>query len=141
MGAKSIRTSKVQLQVPFYDVDPMQVVWHGNCLNYFEVARAALFDQAGVDLYDYAHKTGFLFPIIKTTTKHTHPLRFRDQIECTAELVEARRKIVVDFEIRLISKGTLCAKGRSEQVAIRSSDYKLELTIPEEIQRALNRAQ
>ncbi len=35
---------EVKYSVPFFDLDPMQIVWHGNYLNYFEIARAGLFD-------------------------------------------------------------------------------------------------
>ncbi len=27
------------LRVPFYDVDPMHIVWHGNYVKYFEDGR------------------------------------------------------------------------------------------------------
>ena len=47
--AQSVSTS-VTLKVPYYDVDLMQIVWHGNYLKYFEVARQALFREYGVDL-------------------------------------------------------------------------------------------
>ena len=44
------KTFEVKISVPFYDLDPMQIVWHGNYLNYFELARAGLFQRYGVDL-------------------------------------------------------------------------------------------
>ncbi len=50
---KEQKSFEVRINVPFFDLDPMQIVWHGNYLNYFEIARAALFDHYGVDLYSY----------------------------------------------------------------------------------------
>jgi len=130
------RQCTVELVVPFHDVDPMQVVWHGHYLKYFEIARARLFDQSGIDLYDFHARTGHLFPIVRTSTKHIFPLRYRDRFLVTAKLVEIRRKIVVDFELRLAEDSTLCARGRSEQVAIRSGDFQLEIAIPRELRQA-----
>ena len=36
------RVAEVSFQVPFHDVDAMQVVWHGNYLKYFELARTEM---------------------------------------------------------------------------------------------------
>ena len=46
-------------------------------------------------------------------------------------------RIVVDFEIKLVSNGKLCATGRTEQVAVRLPEMEMAFQIPEEIQKAL----
>ena len=134
---KALSQHSVEFTVPFHDTDAMQVVWHGNYLKYFEIAKDALFAELGLDLVGFFTKTGFLFPVIRTTTKHIFPLRYSDRFRCTASMVECRRKIAVDFEIRLVDDDTLCARGTCEQVAVRSDDFCLQLSIPEEIRRVL----
>jgi acyl-CoA thioester hydrolase len=131
------REATVRLQVPFYDLDPMQVVWHGNYFKYFERARKLLFDAAGLDPYDVPRDGDVVFPVIRTSVKHVRPLRFRDEFDCTARLVEARNKLVIDFEIRLVADGRICTRGRTEQVAVRVPAMTLELRIPEDVRRAL----
>jgi acyl-CoA thioester hydrolase len=69
--------------------------------------------------------------------KHIRPLRLDDEFICTALLKEARVKIVLDFEIKLISNGEVCAKGRSEQVAFLIPEMEMVFKIPEEVQKAL----
>jgi len=133
----SQKAHKVRLKVPFHDVDPMGIVWHGNYIKYFEVARDELFNSLGVDLPEFSMNSGILFPIVKTSAKYIHPLRYRDEFVCEARIVEAKRKIVVDFEIRLASDGTLCSRGQTEQLAISLPEMKLELNIPEDIQKLL----
>ena len=32
----------VEMQVPFFDVDMLEIVWHGHYVKYLEVARCAL---------------------------------------------------------------------------------------------------
>jgi acyl-CoA thioester hydrolase len=64
-------------------------------------------------------------------------LRFDDEFICTAVLQEARVKIVLDFEIKLISNGKVCTTGRSEQVAVLFPEMEMVFQIPEEIQKAL----
>lgn len=128
---------EVTLKVPFYDLDPMQIVWHGNYLKYFDVARSGLFDHLGVDLFDVHEKDGYIFPIIRSAVKHVRPLRRGDEFVCRATVKEARTKIVIAFEIRLVKDGTLCAKGSTEQVAVRVPQMELAFSIPEPISRAL----
>jgi acyl-CoA thioester hydrolase len=131
------KSFELRKMVPFYDLDPMQIVWHGNYLNYFEDARRELLEHLGVDLYKYFEKTKTIFPIIRTSTKHIYPLRYRDEFICKATLVDARFKLVVDFEIRLAADDKICARGRTEQVAVLTPTMEILLRIPDEIRIAL----
>jgi len=131
------KSCEVELTVPFHDLDPMQVVWHGNYFKYFEMARNALFDSFGIDLYTYFQETDFLFPIIKTKTKHIVSLRHRDRFMCKATLVDVRYKIIIDFEIRLLKNDKICTRGRSEQVAVKFPEMEMMLIIPEDIRKAM----
>ena len=131
------KSIEIRRTVPFYDLDPMQIVWHGNYFNYFEDARWSLLDHFGIDLYACYEKTKIIFPIIRTATKHIYPLRHRDEFICKATIVEARFKIVVDFEIRLAEDGKICTRGRTEQVAVRTPEMEILLRIPDEIRAAL----
>jgi len=133
---QSVSTS-VRLKVPYYDVDMMQIVWHGNYLKYFDVARQALFRERGVDLHCYMEEKGYAFPIIRSIIKHISPLRFDDEFICTAVLKEATVKIVLDFEIKVISNNKVCTRGRSEQAALRVPEMEMAFLIPEEIKEAL----
>ena len=74
----------IQMKVPFHDLDPMQVVWHGNYFKYFDVARFGLFDSVGIDLYGYLKSRQMVFPITRSSVKHILPLRFDDSFVCRA---------------------------------------------------------
>ena len=125
------------MQVPFHDVDPMHIVWHGHYLKYFDIARFGLFNSVGIDLWEYYEKHGYLFPITKTSTKHILPLRYRDKFTCRATLVQARAKITIDFEIRVPGRNEIHTKGRSDQVAVKYPEMEMMFEIPEDLQRAL----
>ena len=131
------KSFEVKISVPFFDLDPMQIVWHGNYLNYFEIARAALFEHHGVDLYSYYNREKIIFPIIRTSTKHIFPLRHRDEIICKATLVDANIKLVVDFEIRKTADNSVCARGRTEQVAVKTPGMETLFSIPQDIRSLL----
>ena len=128
---------EVKLTVPFYDLDPLHMVWHGNYLKYFDVARTELFTSSGLDLYYYFKRTNYLFPITKTSTKHIVSLGYRDEFTCKATCIEAQYKIVIDFKIRLVRNNQICAKGRSEQVAVKYPEKEIMFEIPTDIRKAL----
>jgi acyl-CoA thioester hydrolase len=125
------------MKVPFHDLDPMQVVWHGNYFKYFDVARFGLFASVGIDLYAYLKQEQMVFPITRSSIKHIQPLQFDDEFVCRATVTEARYKIAMDFEIRRPDTGDICTRGRGEQVAVKLPDMALEFEIPPQITRAL----
>ena len=129
------------LKVPFHDLDPAQIVWHGNYFKYFDIARAGLFDSLGLDLYSFGKRTKYIFPIIRTSTKHIFPLKHRDEFICKASIVDVNIKIIIDFEIRLAPDGKVCARSRSEQVTVKAPKMDLLLRVPEEIRDVLLKQQ
>ena len=137
MEEQKPKSHDVKMKVPFFDLDPMQIVWHGNYLKYFDIARSELFDGLGVDLFEFHDRTRYIFPIIRSSVKHVRPLKRGDEFICRATVKEARTKIVVAFEIRLVADGTVCAKGTTEQAAVLAPEMEMVYTIPEEISRAL----
>jgi acyl-CoA thioester hydrolase len=137
MGTVRYASHEIQLSVPFHDLDPLQLVWHGNYLKYFDRARFALFSHCGVDLHAYSTSSGYFFPVTRTSTKHIRPLRYRDDFVVRATVREAHIRIVLDFEIRLVKDGTVTTRGRGEQVAVKYPGDELMLQIPPEIENAL----
>ena len=47
MRSPGVLHSDTEILVPFFDVDTMNVVWHGHYVKYLEVARCALLDKIG----------------------------------------------------------------------------------------------
>ncbi len=140
MGSKKeLFSNVIELRVPFYHLDPLQVVWHGNYFKYFEEARFALFDKIGIDLHSYYEKTGIIFPITKTEVKHIRSLRNGDRFLCKASLRQGDYKIVIDFEIKLKDQNKVYTRGRSEQVAVMASSGEVSYKLPDDIRSALDR--
>lgn len=137
MSGKMSYRYETKMKVAFHDLDPLQVVWHGNYLKYFDVARFGLFSDAGIDLYDYMVTQKYVFPITRSTVKYIAPLKPFDEFVCTAEVTEAYYKIAMNFSIRKAIDDTLCARGSSEQLAVRVPNMDMEFEIPEDIRKAL----
>ncbi|MBI5553072.1 MAG: acyl-CoA thioesterase [Desulfobacterales bacterium] len=128
---------EIQMKVAFHDVDPLQIVWHGNYLKYFDVARFGLFAARGIDLYAYMLEKKFAFPVTRTALKHIAPLRAFDGFICRARVTEAQYKIGMAFEIRKLENDLLCTRGTSEQLAVRYPEMEMEFVIPDDIRLAL----
>jgi len=127
----------IRMKVAFHDLDPLQVVWHGNYLKYFDVTRFGLFAARGIDLHTYMIEKQIAFPVTRTSIKYISPLRAFDEFICGATVIEAQYKIEMVFEIRKMDSGILCARGSSEQLAVRYPTMEMELAIPEDIRQAL----
>jgi acyl-CoA thioester hydrolase len=128
---------EIHMKVAFHDLDPMQVVWHGNYLKYFDVARFGLFASRGIDLCTYLREKQIAFPVTRTSLKYISPLRAFDEFICRAMVTDADYKIGMAFEIRKTDNGILCARGESEQLAVRYPAMEMEFAIPEDIRQAL----
>jgi acyl-CoA thioester hydrolase len=129
---------EIDMKVAFHDLDPLQIVWHGNYLKYFDVARFALFASVGIDLYQYMLTKKYVFPVTRSAAKHIMPLRAFDEFVCRATVTEAQYKIAMKFEIRKKDADrTICARGTSEQLAVRFPEMEMEFAIPDDIRIAL----
>jgi acyl-CoA thioester hydrolase len=51
--------------------------------------------------------------------------------------VDANIKLVVDFEIRKVVDGSVCARGRTEQVAVKTPGMETLFSIPQDIRNGL----
>ena len=131
------RNYQARMTVPFHDLDPMHVVWHGNYLKYFDIARFGLFNDAGVDLHRYSLENNYIFPVTKTSTKYIAPLRYGDEFICRATLLDATIKIVMNFEIQRVKDNVICTKGISDQVAIKLPEMEMMFEIPRDIRAQL----
>ena len=59
----ALTETSITLSVPFYDVDGLGIVWHGNYLKYCENARDALYYKCGCTSQVMA-ATGCIFPVV-----------------------------------------------------------------------------
>ena len=137
MIQNAYKSCEVKFKVPFHDLDPLQIVWHGNYLKYFDITRFALFEESGVDFYEYVQTSQYIFPITRWSVKHIVPLRHKDEFICKATVTEAKFKIVMNFEIRLSETNIICTKAKSDQVAVKVPKMDIQFEIPHEISKAL----
>ena len=120
----------VVIKAGFYDLDPMEVVWHGNYARFFEDARCALLDRLD---YNYAEmrESGFMWPIVDMRTKFVRPIRFNQTIRVTAKLVEFENRLRIDYVIRDILTDEVLTKAQTIQVAVDLETEEMCFEVPQ----------
>ena len=64
----------VDLEVPFHDVDPMGIVWHGHYYRYFDAARTQLLRSCGLDAGKLIGGK-YVFMVAESRCRHLFRLR------------------------------------------------------------------
>ncbi|RXZ36905.1 acyl-CoA thioesterase [Oxalobacteraceae bacterium CAVE-383] len=109
--------AEVDIQVQFYDLDPMEVVWHGRYVQYLENARCALFEQIGYN-YPQMKASGYAWPIIDLHLRYAAPAVFMQRIKVRATIVEWQNRLKIDYLISDAESGGRLTRASSVQVAV-----------------------
>lgn len=131
-----VLSSSVDLRVPFYDVDSMEIVWHGHYVKYFEDARCRLLDELAYN-YEAMRASGFAWPVVDLRIKYVKPARFNRAIRVIADLVEWEIRLKIDYQIIDLDTGEVLTKGHTVQVAVDMATRELCFATPEVWRRKL----
>jgi acyl-CoA thioester hydrolase len=122
-------SAEISTQAQFYDLDPMQIVWHGNYARFLEQARCALLDKIGYNYPDMA-ESGTGWPIVDMRIKYIRSIRFAQTIRVQATLTEYENRIRIDYRILDEATGALLTKARTDQVAVCATTGELRFESP-----------
>jgi acyl-CoA thioester hydrolase len=122
-------SAEVEIEIPFFDVDPMQVAWHGHYVKYFEVARCALLRKIDFD-YPQMEASGYHFPVVEIYLRYVNPARFGQVVLATAEVLEYENRLKIGYRISDRASGQRLTKGWSVQVAIDAKTRDLQFVSP-----------
>jgi acyl-CoA thioester hydrolase len=110
-------SAEVLIKAQFYDLDPMQIVWHGNYVRFLEQARCALLDKIE---YNYSEmlRSGYAWPVVDLRIKYVRPVRFGQEVRVTATMVEYENRIKIDYRVADLASGEVLTKAHTIQVAV-----------------------
>jgi acyl-CoA thioester hydrolase len=114
---KAIVSETARVCPQFYDIDPMNVVWHGNYPRFFELARTALLVKLGYG-YDAMVASGYAWPVIDLHIRYYRPLRLGRWIDLTASITEWENRLKIEYVGRDAQDGKRTTKGHTVQVAV-----------------------
>lgn len=108
---------EIELSPAFHDLDPMDVVWHGNYVKYLEIARNALMARFDYD-YPQMKESGYAWPIVDMRLKYVRSLVYGQKVRIRARIVEWENRLKIDYQVRCADSGQVLTKASSIQVAV-----------------------
>ena len=134
MMAKSIHqtmlTATVGIEVPFHDIDSMNICWHGHYVKYFEIARSALLRSFN---YDAMRLSNYLWPVVECRLKYLRPARYGQLLDVSATLVEYESRLKIGYLVTDRESGEQLTKGYTIQVAVDAQTQALQFVLPREL--------
>ncbi len=109
--------TEMKLTVQFYDLDPMNVVWHGNYLKYLESARCDLLKKIGYD-YDNMRADGVVYPIAKMDLKYIKPCKFNQVLFLETIVEELEPALIIKYNIFDEESGEKVFSAKSMQICV-----------------------
>lgn len=132
----AIFKAETTINVPFYDNDPMGVVWHGNYVKYLEIARCDILAKIGYDYMDMKND-GVMYPIAKLDMKYIKPSTFAQNLRMVTVIEELEPSLIIKYEI-FDEKGEKIFKGKSMQICVNIETKQSVYVAPQKFKELLN---
>jgi acyl-CoA thioester hydrolase len=124
-----MKFAEVIIKAQFYDLDPMEVVWHGNYARFLENARCALLDQIGYN-YTQMKESGYAWPIVDMRIKYVRPIVFGQEFIVEAKIVEFENGLKIDYRLKDLASGEVLTKAHTFQVPVKMQTGELCIESP-----------
>lgn len=133
---KEIKTV-YKMIIPFYDVDVMQIVWHGNYVKYAEEARCDFFKKINYGYQDMK-KDGVMYPIAKMDLKFIAPAVFGQKIVVKTILKEIEPAIIFKYVMEDEISGEKLCIVNSLQIGVELSTKETLYKVPKKFSNAIS---
>lgn len=133
---KPPKTVQVEVDVPFHDVDSLNIVWHGHYYKYFEYARTAFLRSIGFDIAQM-RRSGYVWPVIESQCRHMAAMRYGMKVLVRASLADVDHRVKFIFTVTDKKTGRRLAAGYTIQAAVHAKTGKLSLMTPRAFLRHL----
>lgn len=105
-------SASTQIRVRYAETDQMNVVYHGNYAQYFEVARAESIRELGFTYKDI-EATGVIMPIVELHVKFIRPAHYDDLLTIRTMLKELPTDHRIEFHQEVYNENEkLLATGK-----------------------------
>jgi acyl-CoA thioester hydrolase len=130
MRSKGVIHADTEILVPFFDIDTMDVVWHGHYVKYLEVARCALLDKIGHN-YMQMKASGYAWPVIDLQLRYVRGATFGQKLNVRASLVEWENRLKINYLISDLESTERLTRASSVQVAVNLASSEMQLASPQ----------
>ncbi len=113
-------------QVPFYDLDGIQMVWHGNYVKYMEDAREKFGKKYGFE-YLFIFNSGYLAPVADMHIKYRNSARISDVLTMKITYIPTRSaKMVFEYLLTRKSDNAIIIEAQTTQLFVsRSGEFEV----------------
>lgn len=117
-------------KVEFYDLDPMNVVWHGNYVKYLEAARCDFLEKIGCT-YDDIKNAGYAYPVAKMEMKFITPCIFMQKLVIKTELESLEPSLNFKYTIWDEQTGAKLFSAKTMQICLEIKTRKTVYSVPD----------
>lgn len=123
-----LHETSIEFDVPFFDCDPLGVVWHGHYYKYLELARMAMLAPLGLDGAELVAAGHRMF-VSDSRCRHIHPLHYRDRARVTAWLREWEHRLYLVYAVANLTTGRQAARAHTVLV-VTDAEGRLLFDVP-----------
>ena len=119
MSAAAELQEVARVRVIYGDTDQMGMVYYGNYLRYFEIARNEFLRRAGAPYRAFDEQHGLRLPVVEATVRYRRPARYDDEIGIHAAVPQvggASARFV--YQLRRLPDGELLVEGHTVHACI-----------------------
>lgn len=133
----SLLQYEYKFRVSFEDLDPMNIVWHGNYMRYMEQARCALLAKLNYTYMDMKEE-GYVYPVAKMKVKYIRPATFGDNLTLVLDVMSIEPTLDIKYQIYNDKTGDKIFEATTMQIGMDINTYESVYTPPVGLARVIN---
>lgn len=124
--------SEYEVKVSFEDLDPMDIVWHGNYMRYMEQARCDMLEKLHYTYTDMKND-GYAYPVAKMKVKYIKPAQFGDTLTVKTMVMSLEPALDIKYIMYNKSTGEKIFEATTMQIALDINTRKTVYQPPEKL--------
>ena len=109
--------AETETQIEFFDLDPMEIVWHDRYVKYLEMVRGVLLDTIDYN-YPQMKASGYVWPVIDMHLRYIAPATLGQRLKLRAEIVEWENRLKIGYLITDAQSAQRLTRASTTQVAV-----------------------
>jgi acyl-CoA thioester hydrolase len=129
-------TSETKIRVRYAETDQMNIVYHGNYAQYFEVGRVESIRQLGLTYKD-VEASGVIMPVIEWTAKFIRPAHYDDLLTVRTTIKKWPADYRIEFHQEVLDEGGKLLTTGKVLLYFLTADTRETTAMPEQMARTL----
>lgn len=117
LASRERLSHEIEITPAFYDIDVMEVVYHGHYVRFLELARGALLGKFDYD-YPRMRESGYAWPVVDMRLKYVRPATFGQVLKVRATITEWENRLRIEYVVRDAATGQKVTSAYTLQVAV-----------------------